>query len=531
MDSILVNGQIWTGVKQSPFAQALAIKDGKIAAVGSTEAIQALSQKNTEVTDLNGHLALPGFIDNHTHFMTGGFYLLSIDLRDAKDQQDFGSRIAAKAASLPPGRWLTGGNWDHQSWPEATLPAKELIDSSTANTPVFVTRLDLHMGLANTLALKIAGITKETPDPPGGVIVRDRYSGELTGLLKDTAMELVRQVIPRPSEAEYTAALQAALNYAARLGITSVQDITAWEDWPLYLRFNQQDKLSVRIYARTIISEWKKHLDTLAAYGPGNDWLRLGGLKGFVDGSLGAGTALFFEPYTDAPGNCGLLFEQMYPEGIMQQRIAAADQAGLPVSVHAIGDKANHILLNIFTEVMKANGPKDRRFRIEHAQHLTNTDIARMAGLGVIASVQPYHLIDDGRWAEKKIGKDRCQNAFPFRGLLDAGVMLTFGSDWPVAPPSPLLGIYAAVTRRTIDGQFPDGWIPQQKFSVEEAIRAYTVNGAYAEFAEHTKGILEPGKLADIIILSADIFAIDPADIPAVEVLQTIVGGKIVYCK
>lgn len=528
-DLVLFNGVIWTGTRQHPMAEAIAVRGERIVAVGENEEVQSLIGPRTRVVDLQGRLVLPGFIDNHTHFISGGFQLLSVDLRDARDEKEFARRIGEKARSLPEGRWITGGSWDHERWPGAALPRKELIDPVTPHHPVFVTRLDGHMGLANSLALKLAGITKETPDPPGGRIVRDPQTGEPTGILKDAAMNLVRRVIPPPTPAEMDEALRAAMNEAARVGVTSIQDITTWSDWAVYKRFHRRGELTVRITARTPITEWERQRDLRQKEGPGDEWLRLGGLKGFVDGSLGSTTALFFEPYLDAPQTSGLLHEEMLPEGIMQRRVAAADRAGLPVSIHAIGDKANKILLDIYEQVIQENGVRDRRFRIEHAQHLRPEDIPRFAQLGVIASMQPYHAIDDGRWAEKRIGRERCRTTYAFRSLLDAGAVLTFGSDWPVAPLDPLLGIYAAVTRRTIDGAHPRGWFPEQRITVEEAVRAYTVNNAYAEFAEKEKGSLEPGKLADMVVLSKDIFSIPPEQIPTAKVMMTIVGGRIVF--
>ncbi len=528
-DRVIVNAKIWTGNPRQPYAEALAIGGDRLLAVGTAADVRDLIGPKTQVLDLKGRLVLPGFIDNHTHFVNGGFQLLSIDLRDARDPQEFARRIAERAKALPPGRWITGGNWDHEQWPGAPLPRKEWIDPYTPNTPVFVTRLDGHMGVANSLALRLAGITRETADPAGGTIVRDPHTGEPTGILKDAAMSLVFRVIPEPSDQDYDEALRAALREAARVGITSIQDITEWSHWPVYRRARQREELTVRVYARTPITEWERQRDWVAREGAGDEWLRFGGFKGFVDGSLGSTTALFFEPYTDAPHTSGLLHSQMFPEGIMKQRIAAADRAGFQCSLHAIGDKANALLLDIFEEVIRENGPRDRRFRIEHAQHLRPHDIPRLARLGVIASMQPYHAIDDGRWAEKRIGRERCRTAYAFRSLLDAGVRVTFGSDWPVAPLNPLLGIYAAVTRKTLDGKNPNGWFPEQKITVEEAVRAYTLSGAYAEFAEHVKGSLEVGKLADLVVLSHDLFTIAPDEIPSVEILYTIVGGKIVY--
>ena len=525
-DTILTNGRFWTGVASSPWAEAVAIRGERLIAVGSQSEIAKLASPATRKIDLHGKLALPGFIDSHTHFIDGGFQLLSVDLRDAKTQAEFRRRIAEHAKKAGPGRWIQGGDWDHENWPGAPLPTKELIDPVTLENPVAVERLDGHMILANSLALHKAGITRDTPDPSGGVIVRDPKTGEPTGILKDAASALVGRVIPQPAEAEYDAALDAALAEAARHGVTSVDDITLWNHWPIYQRYREAGKLTVHVYSRTPMSEWEKQRDRIDRFGPGDEWLRLGGLKAFMDGSLGSTTAYFFEPYNDAPNTAGLLRPDDQPEGKMRDRIVAADAAGLQCSVHAIGDKANDLLLNYFEEAERVNGPRDRRFRIEHAQHLLPSDIPRFARLGVIASMQPYHCIDDGRWAEKRIGPQRIKTTYAFRTLLDTGARLVFGSDWPVAPLDPIRGIYAAVTRRTLDGKNPGGWIPDQKISVEEAVRAYTSTGAWAEFSEREKGTLEPGKLADVIVLSGDIFRIPPEKIWDAKVILTVAGGK-----
>jgi predicted amidohydrolase YtcJ len=413
-------------------------------------------------------------------------------------------------------------------WPGARLPTKELIDQHTPRNPAFVSRLDGHMALANGLALRIAKISRETADPPGGEIVRDPKTGEPTGVLKDAAMGLVLPLIPAPTATEQEEALTAALEEAARSGVTSIQDITPWNDYQLYKRFREAGRLTVRVYARTPMSQLKRQADEVARSGAGDDWLKLGGLKAFMDGSLGSTTALFFEPFTDAPNTSGLMADDNIPEDSLKKNIKDADKAGLQVSVHAIGDRANNILLKYFEEVGRENGPRDRRFRVEHAQHLLAGDIPRFKMLGVIASVQPYHAIDDGRWAEKRIGPVRIKTTYPFRSLLDSGATLVFGSDWYVAPLSPILGIHAAVTRATVDGKRPGGWLPEQKISVEEAVRAYTSACAYAEFGEQHKGTLEVGKLADVVVLSQDIFTVKPEEIQETAVVYTIIGGRAV---
>ena len=530
-DLAITGGRIWTGNNAQPWAEALAARGERIIAIGSNDEIKKLIDSHTRVVELKGKLAAPGFIDDHTHFMNGGFQLLSVDLRDAATQEEFARRIKAQAEKRGPNRWITGGDWDHELWPGAPLPTKDLVDRVTATNPVFVSRLDGHMALANSVTLRLAKITKDTKDPPGGTIVRDAQTGEPTGVLKDAAMNLVWPLIPNPTDAEFDEALAAAMKEAARVGVTSVQDITAWPHYEVYKRFRESGGLTVRVYARTPMNEWKRQADIVGRQGAGDDWLRLGGLKAFIDGSLGSTTALFFEPFDDAPGTSGLMADDNIPEGALKKNIKDADKAGLQCSVHAIGDKANNLTLNYFEEIARENGPRDRRFRIEHAQHLLASDIARFSRLGVIPSVQPYHAIDDGRWAERRIGRARIKTTYPFRSLIDAGAKLVFGSDWSVAPLSPILGIHAAVTRATIDGKNPGGWVPEQKTTVEEALRAYTSSSAYAEFGEKNKGSLEAGKLADVVVLSQDIFKIKPEDIQKTAIVFTISGGRVVFGK
>jgi predicted amidohydrolase YtcJ len=462
------------------------------------------------------------------HWLSGGFALTNVDLRDAASPEEFARRIGDFAKTLPRGRWILGGDWDHEKFPGAPLPTRDWIDPVTPDHPVFVSRTDGHMALANSLALKLARIGKDTPDVPGGVIVRDA-KGEPTGILKDAAMGLVEAVIPPRSWDEKLAAARAATEHAARLGVTSVQDMSADGDVGLYQFLLERGELKTRIYAVRSILSW----ETLAQAGVraafGNPWLRIGGLKGFADGSLGSSTALFFEPYADAPNTRGLLFDQMLPEGAMLRRVEAADRAGLQVMIHAIGDEANYRILELFREVAEKNGPRDRRFRIEHAQHLRPGEIPRFARQRVIASMQPYHAADDGRWCDKRIGPARSRYTYAFRSLLDAGATLAFGSDWTVAPLNPFEGLKAAVTRQTLDGKHPNGWVPEEKITLEEALRAYTVGSAVAEFQEHLKGTLTPGKLADFVLLDRDIFRTDPAELDRANVWLTVVDGKIVW--
>ena len=511
-----------------PTAEAIAIFGNRIVAVGSTKEIERLAGPRTQTIDAKKRLVLPGFNDAHTHCLSGGFQLASVDLRDAETPQEFASRIRAFAAKVPQDSWITGGDWDHERWPGAKLPAKELIDSFTAVTPVFVNRLDSHMALANSVALKLAGVTRQTLDPPGGVIVRDK-NGEPTGVLKDAAMSFVWKVKPPSTFAEKLEAARAATNHAAKLGVTSIQDVSAGPDVGVYQSLLDLGELKTRIYAIAPLPVWERVAQTGVRAHFGNEMLRVGGLKGFSDGSLGSTTALFYEPYKDEPNTSGIAGDEMYPEGVMLERVRAADRAGLQIMIHAIGDRANDLILSIYEQVERENGRRDRRFRIEHAQHLRAQDIPRFARNRVIASMQPYHAIDDGRWADKRIGKERAKTTYAFRSLLDAGATLAFGTDWTVAPLDPMLTIYAAVTRRTLDGKNANGWVPEQKISVEETVRAYTIGSAYAEFQDHVKGSITPGKLADVVILSHDIFEIDPQEIENVKVELTMVDGRVVY--
>lgn len=527
-DLVLINGSVWTGNPSQQTAEAVAVKGEKILEVGSTSKIKNFISKETDVINLEGKLLLPGFIDSHTHFLDGGFSLLSLDLRQAWSREEFVRLIGERANELKKGEWILNGDWDHQQFTPPELPKKEWIDSVTPFNPVCVNRHDGHMVLVNSLALSLAGITRDTPSPEGGEILKDPETGEPTGILRDAAMGLVLRHGPEPGLEEKMKAARKALEKAAACGLTSIHDMSSFSNFEVYQQLLREGRLSARITVYIQIPEVEQFY-SLKEKADENPFLKLGGLKGFVDGSLGSSTALFFEPYTHNPQKQGILHAHMFPEGIMEKRIRMADKDGLQVAIHAIGDRANHIILDIFERVMEENKKRDRRWRVEHAQHLLPQDMERMGKLGIIASVQPFHAIDDGRWAEKRIGKERCRFAYAFRSLLDKGVLLACGSDWTVAPLNPLSGIYAAVTRRTTDGKNPQGWYPEEKISVEEAVRAYTLNGAYAEFAEEVKGSIEKGKLADLVVLERNIFSVPPEEIKDVGVKITILGGRIIY--
>ena len=527
-DLAFINGRVWTGDPKRPEAEAIAVAGDRIVAVGTTAAVRR-EAASAEIVDLAGRFVVPGFIDTHVHFVDGGFRLASVQLRDASTRDAFVARLEAFAASVPAGTWITGGDWDHTLW-GGELPARAWIDAVTPRHPVWISRLDGHMALANSLALRHAGITRTVKEVAGGEIVRNAQ-GEPTGLLKDNAMSLVDSKVPPPPDAMKDRALEAAMRHVAAQGVTSIHNMGSWDDLDVFARAQRSGRLSTRIYAAVPLQTWERLRDVVAsrrfgADGRGDASLRVGALKGFVDGSLGSHTAAFHEPFTDAPGDRGLFVNT--PENL-QRWIAGADRAGLHVLVHAIGDRANSTLLDIYERVARDNGPRDRRLRIEHAQHLSRTDIPRFASLGVIASMQPYHAIDDGRWAERVIGPRRIETTYAFKSLLDAGAALAFGSDWFVAPPTPLEGIYAAVTRRTLDDRHPAGWVPEQKISVEQALTAYTRGAAYASFEEQVKGMIAPGMLADLTVMDRDLRAIPAHEIRQVQIVRTVLGGRTIH--
>ena len=526
----VVNARVWTGDARRPWADAIAVRGERIGAVGSSAEVRKLADAaaragmRVQVLDAKGAMLVPGFTDAHIHFLDGGFRLASVQLRDAGTPEEFARRIGAFARTIPAGAWILGGDWDHTLWGGAP-PIRAWIDSVTPDHPVFVQRLDGHMGLANSTALRLAGVSRTTADVPGGAIDRDA-GGDPTGLLRDNAMDLVLRVVPEAPDELQDRALDAAMRHVAEQGVTSVHHMGTWSDLAVFRRAHAARRLTTRIYAAVPLATWERLRDTVAAEGRGDHWLRIGALKGFVDGSLGSHTAAMLEPFSDAPNDRGLLVstpEQLYAwtEG--------ADAAGLHVLVHAIGDRAIRLQLDIFERVAREHGARDRRFRIEHAQHLAPAEVPRFAALGVIPSMQPYHAIDDGRWAERVIGPERAKGTYAFRSLRDAGARIAFGSDWYVAPPTPLEGIYAAVTRRTLDGRNPEGWVPQEKIAVEDALRAYTVNGAWASFEEAEKGTLERGKLADFVLIDRDLTRVPPETIGQAKVMLTVVGGRIVF--
>jgi hypothetical protein len=533
-DLVLVNGKVWTVDPAKPEAQAVAVWNGHILKVGTDAEIKALVGPATKVIDAGGKRVVPGFYDSHVHFLGGGLQLARVELKDCPDEAAFGKRLKAFDEKTPSGRWMLGGNWDHDRTFGGTLPTAEALDKYVPGRPVFLRRYDGHMGLANTAALKLARIGPNTRDPDGGVIGRLADGKTPSGILKDNAMDLIEKFIPEPDDAEIAEAVRAAMAACAEQGVTSVQDMdgsspeTRRKLFRVLQRLAAKGELTTRIDLRWPIAAQKElaNVGTEANFGGG--FLRVGGLKGFMDGSLGSSTAKMFDPYVTDAKNTGVYVTK--PDDMLAL-VKTADAARLGVCVHAIGDEANARLLDIFAEVDKQNGGRDRRFRIEHVQHLRPEDYPRFKQLGVVASMQPFHAADDARWAEGRIGAKRCESSYAFRSLLDAGAVLAFGSDWPVAPLDVAAGIDAAVNRRPLDSK-PDhpGWTPAQRITVPEAVAAYTLGSAFGGHQEKERGSLTPGKAADFVVLSRDILAAAEKDrIADTKAELTVVGGKVAF--
>ena len=527
-DIVIQGGPVWTGLSTGRGRPgAVATLGDKILAVGDSAEIARYVGPNTRVLQANGGLIMPGFADGHTHFVDGGFQLASVNLRDAATPQEFVRRLKEYAAHLKPGEWILGGDWDHTLWRGAPLPRHDWIDSVTPNNPVFLSRLDGHMALANAAAMRAAKVTSATRAPVGGEMPRDAR-GEPTGIFKDNAEGLIDAAIPAPSAEQEDSAVARALAHAASLGVTATGNMSAsWANLAAYKRMERAGRMTVRVFLYLPIDQWHAVADSVRN-GAGDDWVRIGGVKGYMDGSAGSRTAFFFEPFSDSAGYYGLIRQ---PEAEMRAWVGAADSAGLQIAVHAIGDRANAIILAIYDSVARAHGARDRRFRVEHAQHLRPEDIARFGAWRVVASMQPYHAIDDGRWVEQRIGPVRIKTTYAFRTLLDTEAPLAFGSDWTVAPLDPMLGVYAAVTRRTLDDKNPGGWVPEQKITVGEALRAYTYGNAWATFNEQKWGTLAAGRFADVVVLDRDPFAVAPESLGTITPRYTIVGGKVIYKK
>lgn len=538
-DVIAVNGDICTGIvsvvtktgtlsssdaTENKRAQALAIANGKVIAAGSNEEIQRLKGPQTQVIDLGGRFVMPGFNDAHTHLASAGFEKLNVNLVGTKSLEEMEQRIAARAKTAGPGEWVLGEGWDHTLWPSQKLPTRQDIDAVTGDHPAIFTRVDGHIAVANTAALKAAGITAQTADPHGGKIDHDD-NGEPTGILRETAQGAVRSKIPKPTPEQRRRGLELALQDAAQWGITSAQDNSEWDDFLIYEQLEKEGKLTLRL------AEWLPFdapVDELRQkrehHSAADSLLHTTMLKGFMDGSLGSRTAAMLAPYSDDAKNSGL---PRYEPDALNQKAAERAVAGFQLGFHAIGDRGARMALNAFALAQQKSGKRDFRFRIEHAQVIAPEDFGKFKDLGVIASMQPNHLLTDMNWAEGRIGAARAKSSYAWKQFLDDGVVLAFGTDYPVEPITPFRGIYAAVTRKNEAGT--KEYFPEQKLTIQQAIAAYTTGSAYAEFEENNKGILAPGMLADFVVLDRDITKVDPPEILKTKVLLTVVGGKTVY--
>ncbi len=518
-----LNGKIYTVDEKLKWAEAIVTEGNKIVFVGSNKEAKSFAGNEYEEYDFQNKLVLPGFIDSHVHFMIGGLSLRKLDLGNVKSKEQFRKEVEEYSKSNS-AEWILGGNWNHLQFDVKVLPSKEWLDDLT-NKPIYLTRVDIHTALVNSAALKIAGINRDTPDPEGGQILRDS-NGEPTGILKDTAMKLVANLIPPPTEEEYYDALLAAQKKALRNGITSVHDITEKKYYNIYEEFHNRKKLRTRINCIHLINEIDDiGYQNIVARNNGDEFLKSGSLKAFADGSLGSNTAWFFEPYNDDPTTTGLPTDYM-TNGQFKKWAVLADMNKIQLVVHAIGDRAISEVLDVFEEIVEINPKWERRFRIEHVQHIKRKDIERMKKLNVIASMQPSQLYDDGVWAEEKIGKERLKGTHAVKSLLDNEIKVCLGSDWTVTPLNVIHGIDIAVNRKTKDGANPGGWIPEEKISVEQAVNAYTLDAAYASFEENTKGSIEVGKLADFAVLSENILEIPSEEIQNVKVVNTIFDGE-----
>jgi len=526
---IITNAKVWTGDKKTPEAQAVAIRSDRIIAVGDNETALAHRTDATRIIDAQGRRVVPGLTDSHTHLISFGLQLTRLGLRDAASKQEFISRVNAGAAGMEPGKWLLGGRYSVESWDVPESPRKEWIDPVTPHVPVFLTRMDGHQALANSVALKFAGIDRGGPDdPPGGVIERDPQTGEPTGILKDAAMSLVSRHIPAPTRRQMYDALIGATRALNAWGITSAHDMSEPEHIEIFDAARERNTLTLRVRSYIQTTQYADTWRTIdAMHLTADDWFEVAGIKAYMDGSLGSRTAYMRNPYFDAqPGD-------KYPRGLRSAQAADLDrfrrdlswanERGLQIAVHAIGDQAVHEVLDIYESLP---GVRQHRHRVEHAQHLLPRDIARFAQLGVIASMQPLHKADDGRYAENVLGPRRSLTSYAFRSLLDAGACVCFGSDVPVVTANPFAGIAAAISAKTLDGKV---WVPQQSINRTEALYAYTVAPQWAAFREDRLGVIAPNYLADLVILDRDVLVAGVDDLPGIESFMTIAGGKVVY--
>ncbi|MDB5714908.1 MAG: amidohydrolase [Sphingomonadales bacterium] len=520
LDVAYINCRVWTGRGRTPITDAIGTVGSYIAVLGGG-AVRARTTRQTQMIDLQGAFVLPGLTDCHTHFSMASFRLAQLELTGASTPAEFTSQIGKSARALMAGEWLQGGGWDADRW-GGNLPTAAWVDAVTPNTPVALYRYDLHILLLNSVAMKLVGLNANSPDIAGGVIVRDA-NGLPTGILKDAAKDFYLARIPRPTEAQTDAAVKKGIQYGLSKGITQVHctEIT-WDTHHSLRRLRARGEPGMRFYSYNPLKDWEQTAKLVRDEGRGDDWVRWGACKTVFDGSLGSRTALFYEHYLDDPTTRGIIVTK---PSDLREWMAGADRAGLQVAAHAIGDEANDTVLDTMAELARTLGPRDRRFRIEHAQSLSKAAIPRFAKQGVIASVQPYHAVDDGRWAVKRIGEERLTRTYAFHDLIASGAHVCMGSDWPVAPLDPLTGLKAAVLRETLDGKNPGGWFPNQRVSLMQALAGYTREAAYAGFTENRTGAIAPSCLADLVVMDRDLFAIDPETITDAKVLRTIVGG------
>jgi predicted amidohydrolase YtcJ len=530
-DAIFLNADIYTGAPSPAHARAIAVRDGRIIVVGTDEVVRKLKGNKTQVIDLGGHFVMPGFNDAHLHLAGGGLEKLNVNLNGAKSLSEMQARIALRVAETPLGTWITGRGWDHTAWPQQQLPTRQDIDALTGAHPAFFTRTDGHIAVANSAALRAAGVTRKTQDPQGGQIDRDP-SGEPTGILRESALEMISAKIPAPPPEMRRHAIELALQEAASWGVTSVQDNSSWEDFLVYEDLEREGKLTVRITEWLPFAEPLPKLQEHRAHHPQTDpMLHTGMLKGFLDGSLGSRTAAMLSPYSDERDTRGI--PQFEPAKLNQMAEERAG-AGFQIGFHAIGDAAVHMALDAFavaeTYAREHNGKgtvPDFRFRVEHAQVVVPSDFVRFRELKVIASMQPSHLLTDMNWASARLGSERAKHSYAWKEFVDHGMRLAFGTDYPVESITPFRGLYAAITRSNEAGT--KIYFSEQKLTIEQAIAAYTTGSAYAEFAEKDKGTLEPGMLADFIVLDRDITKAEPQQLLRTRVIRTVVGGKTVY--
>ena len=527
-----LHGRIYTNDPQHPWASAMAVREGKITCIGGIEQIMLEcggGNEDAETIQLGNKFVMPGFNDAHVHLGSAGADMLAVRLNGVPSVEELQKRVAGAIAAHKEGDWITGSGWDHTLWPDKKFPTKQQLDAVSPKNPVLLTHISGHVAIANSLALQLAGVTKETPNPKGGEFERDP-GGELTGMLEESsAIGLVQQYAPDPSGTERRRGIELVLADVAKNGVTSVQDNSDWDDFLVYRDLKDENKLTVRI------TEWLHFTTNLSELqnersegGTSDPWLKTGALKMVTDGALGSRTAAMLAPYSDDPSASGIM--AIDPDKLRQMAIER-DKAGFQLAFHAIGDRANRVALDVFEAVAKANPAHDRRDRIEHAQVVAPDDLPRFAKLNVIASMQPSHETTDMRWAEQRIGPDRVKGAYAWATLQKSGAHLAFGTDYDVEPLNPMRGLYACVTRELPDGGPAGGWQPQEKISLDDCIRAYTLGSAYAQFEEGKKGALKPGQYADFIILSSDLTKVAPSEYTKTEVLRTVVGGRTVYQK